>query len=924
MLTRTSHKHASWSFALVIALLVISVVAVPFSAHVNSEHAAPFTMTPPPSIIKNLAEPVLLYRQLELSFDLPGTYANPYDPSEIDVMATLRSPTGKTFEVPGFFMRPYRETCVSNCDAESLAPAGQSGWRVRFAPNQTGLWRYLIEARDAQGKRPVQRGSFEVALSDDPGYVGVSSNGRYFAFDNGSAYFPVGENLLWAMQNEGGVYAYERWLDQLHASGANYARLSLDIPWFIGLDWSTPVGNYGDAQAAAFRLDTILQMAEEKGIYVQIGLIWHQSFANYAAPPVSVPPDVATSGANTDWTSNPYNAANGGPLEISSEVFTNPDAQALLRQRLRYAVARWGYSPHVFAWEIVDELDGILGYSPDEALPWLQDLAAYLHEIDPYHHLITAGTRRLEPAAWDALDFAEVSYFQNRPIDEPVDQVAGVLNTLDQAFAYTHKPVLLSEFSINRWYSPVDDDPTGVNIYNTIWATALSGAAGGAMPYWWDTYVDRLDLYSRLDPLALFTRDIPWNTANLQPVALSPVADNPLAYGALRVDDFNRDFPGESPPNTIYRLTTDGPVPSTSRLSSYLYGAFNPERSRPQTFIIAPPVDTELRIQVQNVSSTASAILAITIDSFEVARVDFSADSRDILVTVPISAGEHTVVLDNPGQDWLQLGYLEISQYRAPVRALGLVDRSLGIAAAWVQHRDYTWPLVASGNVLEPLNFGLRFPAMPPGVYRVTYWNTANGSVIGEETITLARDSDGVLRLKLLPITSQLAVRVARIAGPEVEQTPEATEFATRTPQVSFTPTASQTPTPSPTATRAATSTPTSSATPPPTNTPAPTATLLPAVTPTPRPTRTRVPTATRLPSATPTPFPTLTREPSDTPTDTPAPTATDTPTVEPSPTATRTPRPTRTSSPTRTPTPAPSDTPAAAETPTEPVPPAP
>jgi hypothetical protein len=917
MLNQTIRKHAPWTFALVIALLITGVVAVPFASHISAERAAPFTMTPPPSLVHNLAEPVPLYGLLELSFDLPGSYANPFNPAEIDVIATFRSPTGKTLQVPGFFIRPYRETCVSNCDAEHLAPAGQPGWRVRFAPNQTGVWRYLIEARDAQGKRPVQRGSFEVAPSDDPGNIGVGSSGHYFAFDNGAAYFPVGENMLWASQDDGGIYAYQRWLDQLHASGANYARLNLDIPWFIGLDWSAPAGDYSDAQIAAYRLDAILQMAEQDGIYLEIGLIWHRSFASYAAPPVPIPPDIPTSDDKTDWASSPYNAANGGPLETSSDVFTNADAQDLLRQRLRYAVARWGYSPHVFAWEIVDEMDSIAGYSPDEALPWLQDLAAYLRDVDPYHHLITAGTRHLEPAAWEPLDFAEVSYDQNRPESDPVDQVAGVLGTLDQAFAYTQKPVLLAEFSINPWYPPLDDDPTGVHIYNTIWATALSGAAGSAMPYWWDTYVDRLDLYSRLDPLALFTRDIPWNTADLQPVALSPVADNPLAYGALRVDDFNRDFPGESPPNTIYHLTTDGPVPSTSRMSSYLYGAFNPERSSPQTFIIAPPVDTDLRLQVQNVSSTAPAILAITIDSLEVARVDFSADSKDILVTVPISAGEHTVVLDNPGQDWLQLGYLEISQYRAPVRALALADRKLGIAVAWVQHRDYTWPLVASGDVLEPLNFGLRFPAMPPGVYRVTYWNTANGSVIGEENVTLAGDSDGTLRLKLLPIAAQLAVRIARIAGPETEQTPETTEFTTRTPQVSFTPTASETPTPSPTATRAATSTPTSSVTPVPTNTFAPTSTLLPTVTST--PTDTPMPTPTDTPTNTP--VPTATRTPTNTPTPaaTDTPTPTDTATTAPSPTATRTPRPTRT--PTPTDTPALSDTPptsaASTETPT-------
>jgi hypothetical protein len=868
MLSQTSHKHARWTFALVITLLIAGTVLL--SAGTHQERGTPFTRTPPPPRVESVTQPVALYGQLELSFSLLRTYDNPYDPNEIDVTATFRAPNGKAITVPGFFARPYRDTCISNCDSENLVPVGQPGWRVRFAPDQVGLWRYIVEARDIRGKQPVQQGSFEVVPSENPGYIRVGSSGRYFAFDNGSAYFPVGENLAWAWN---GVYEYERWLDQLHASGANYARLNIDVPWFISLDWSGPAGDYTDSQAAAWRLDTILQMAEKKGIYLQIGLIWHQAFANYADPPVAIPPDVSTSDASADWTSSPYNAANGGPLAISSEVFTDEQARNLLRQRLRYVVARWGYSPHVFAWEIVDELDGILGYTPDEALPWLQDLTGYLRKNDPYHHLITSGTRQLEPDSWQTLDFAQVQYYQNRPSEEPVDQVAAILNILDEAFAYTQKPVLLTAFSLNRWYAPVDDDPTGVHIYNTIWAAALSGAAGSAMPWWWDTYVDHQNLYNLFNPLALFARDIPWNTANLQPVTVGLASDNPLTYGPLRIDNFNRDFPGESSPDTVYHLTTDGPVPSTNRMSSYLYGKFNPDRSHPQTFIVSPPVDTELRVHVQNVSSTAPATLSITVDSAEAVRVDFSADSRDILVTVPLSAGEHTIILDNLGQDWLQLGYIEVAQYRAPVRALALANRRMGNAVVWVHHRDYTWPLVAGGNTLEPLNFELRLSNMPPGVYRVTFWNTSTGSVTGEDTLTLAEDSDGVLRLKLLPITSQQAVRVSRIAGPEIEPQPEATQIATRTPQA----------TPSPTATRAPTNSPTVAPTAAPTDTPtaAPTATPTAAPTDTPAPTATRSPRPTRTPTSSPTVTPTDTLSPTETPT--PRPTRTPRPTLTPS-----------------------------------------
>jgi hypothetical protein len=869
-----SHTHREYAFfVLAILLLVAGVLIVPTLAGSWAQQPTP---TPPGM----MAEPVALYDLLEISFSLPRIYSNPYDPAQISITATFMAPDGQTLAVPGFYMRPYHDICAADCAAENLVPAGSPGWRVRFAPNQIGQWSYIIEARDTAGVRAVQNGAFDVVPSDRPGYVGVS--GHYFAFDNGTAYFPVGENLAWSWPDSGSIYGYERWLDQLHAAGANYARLNIDVPWFIGLDWPGPAGNYTRAQTAAWRLDTILQMAQERGVYLQVVLIWHQAFALYADPPVPIPPDVALPDTRDDWTTHPYNQANGGPLEISSDVFSNDPARALLHQRLRYIVARWGYSPHIFAWEVVDELDGILGYAPTQAHPWLQDMIGYLREIDPYDHLITAGTNHFEPAIWESLDFAQVSYYQNLPADDPADQVAGVFSAISAAAAYTPKPILLNEFSLNRWYAPVENDPSGVHIHNTIWAAALSGAAGGAMPWWWASYVDQQNLYSLFNPLALFSRDIPWNSASLQPVAVGLVPETPLAYGALRVDNLNRDFMGDSPPNMIYRLTADGAMPATNRLTAYLYGQFNAERSRPQTFVIAPPVGTEFRVYIQDVSPNAPAILAITIDGHEVARVDLSPASRDILVTVPVNAGEHTVILDNLGQDWLQLGYIEIAQYRTPTRALALADRSLGIAVAWVQHRDYTWQLVAEDSALEPLNFSLSFPNMPPGLYRVTLWDTTFGSVIGEENVTLADDADGVLRVRLLPITSQLAVRVIRIAGPEIEPSPEATEFATRTPQITLTPTdtATATPTETPTPTASATSTPTRTPTGTPTPTPSLTQTLTPTDTRTPTPTRTPTATAT----ATRTPRPSATPTPSDTPTPRPTATATSTPSLTPFP----------------------------------------
>ena len=825
--------------------------------------AAQGTPSPTPSPApQDIPETVPRYGLLEFPVAVPGSYQNPYDPDEIDVRAAFSSPKGETIIVPAFYIRPYQPQCADeDCATVRLTPAGAPGWRVRFTPTQIGRWTFDVEARTAEETTTLHSGEFRVIESDAPGFIRVGNNPRYFAFDDGSAYFPVGENLAWSLGDDA-LATYTRWLDELSAAGTNYARLNIDVPWFISLDSPGPPGDYDAAQAAAWRLDTILELAAERGIYLQLVLLWH---ANFSSEPVAASnaPRVPL-----DWDDSSYNTTNGGPLSGPSAIFFDATARELLQQRLRYIVARWGYSPQVFAWEITDAVDAITGYTLARAEPWVQETSAYLRGIDPYRHLITVGVRQPEPALWapPTIDFAAVQSYGTPTEGSAGDMVVQALRVLGPTLGSLNKPVLLSEFSLAADAPPTEADPEGVHLRNTAWAAALSGAAGAGMPWWWDGYIDANGLYDVFGPLALFSQGIPWGSPGLQPLQVGLVAELPVAYSALRIGDFSRDPEANAPLDTVFRLTADGAFPPTSQLPAFLYGTATPVRSRPLTFTITPPVDTELRIHVAQVATDAPAQLLINVDGAEAARVDFSPGSTDILVTLPLSAGEHTVVLDNLGESWLELGYLEIADYRAPVRALALADRTLGIAVAWAQHRDYTWDLVAQGEALDPLSFRLTVPGMPPGLYRVTFWDTETGAVIGEESITLAEGTDGTLSLNLLPISSQLAVRAFRIAGPEEDAATPATQVATRTPVVSMTPTATASPT--------ATQTLTPSATPSPTDTPEPTDT----------------PTATATPSDTPTPTDTATATATASPTDTPSATPEELET-EAVPEATRTPR---------------------------------
>jgi hypothetical protein len=106
------------------------------------------------------------------------------------------------------------------------------------------------------------------------------------------------------------------------------------------------------------------------------------------------------------------------------------------------------------------------------------------------------------------------------------------------------------------------------------------------------------------------------------------------------------------------------------------------------------------------------------------------------------------------------LAYLEVTDYVAPLRALALADIDMGIALVWIHNREYTWQTVQTGEAITPLNFSVNLPQLPPGEYRVEFWDPITGNVIGEELISATAEES--LRIDLLPVEKQLALRIFR------------------------------------------------------------------------------------------------------------------------------------------------------------------
>src|SRR5512133_3059781 len=231
-------------------------------------------------------------------------------------------------------------------------------------------------------------------------------------------------------------------------------------------------------------LDALLTSAEKHGIYLQLCYLTRDLYMSALKNPDSAEYDLAIK-----------------------------DAQ----KALRYAVARWGCSTSVAAWEYWNEMDP--GLPTDR---FYTELGNFLERQDPYRHLRTTST--WGPSAKDMrhpkLDFADV-HFYLRPADKGrlEDEVDAVLERTrwlrQQAPA---KPAHLGEFGLadDKWRptKEMKSSRSIVDFHNGLWASALSGASGTAMSWWWDR-LDQRDPYSHYLALSRFIADVPWTSGQV-------------------------------------------------------------------------------------------------------------------------------------------------------------------------------------------------------------------------------------------------------------------------------------------------------------------------------------------------------------------------------------------------------------------------
>jgi hypothetical protein len=464
---------------------------------------------------------VACYGAWEAALDLRATFDNPFDPADIDVYALFTSPQGQTFRVNGFYDQVF--TRKLDHGAEKIEPAGEPGWKLRFTPSRAGRWGYEVFAKDRSGTARLEPAFFEVTPSANPGFIRRATSGApYFMRDNGQPFFPIGENMGWAGGR--GTYDYEDWLGALGKAGGNFIRVWMSS-WNCALEWTSD--NKGDWRSGqyhnlgvyslqnAWKLDFIFDLAEQNGISLMLclgtyGELKDGGFFNEG-----------------QWKANPYNATNGGPCAKAGALWTNETARKLYQRRLRYLGARYGHRVNLQSWEFWNEAEA--------PAPWVAEMARCLkgageftgHGADPYGHLVT--TTYGNPEVWN-LPEIDITQTHSYGVGDLPDQGPKIYQEGRRHAAFG-KPHLMAEFGID-WRSPdsqYDPDGKAINFHNALWASLLSGDAGGAMIWWWDNYVHPKKLYAPFTALRKFADTVPWTLGHWQPLAIQPLGLDPNA-----------------------------------------------------------------------------------------------------------------------------------------------------------------------------------------------------------------------------------------------------------------------------------------------------------------------------------------------------------------------------------------------------------
>jgi hypothetical protein len=393
-------------------------------------------------------------------------------------------------------------------------------------------------------------------------------------------------------------------------------------------------------------------------------------------------------------------------------------------------------------------------------------MAQFVRSIDPYGHLLTTTYGDDEVWQLPEMDFSQTHWYGD---GSQRDCVTTIVNIHRHHLERYRKPFLLGEFGIDWRTSDLTYDPKGnaLHWHNGMWASLMSGGMGTACVWYWDNYIDGLNLWHHFRPVAGFVRLVgrAW-LQNWRPLRhTDPIADVPSLEQQFGDFVFTPTLGWQRPTGDTFVLHRNGKVESNGETSVFLFSPSKPDLYRPPKFVVDFPQDGVVAIQVGTVSS--GAVLIVRIDGKEVWRQELPEGQErkdeqgriyregsyrekrwieqwrkwdyvyDREFVVPVPKGKHTIEVDNQGADWCTITQIRFSPYRdlkfPEVDIVGIQTETA--ALIWVHNLQSNFQNERKSeqetkSELKPLK-GLRFEVLglKDGKYRIVLWDTWRGMV---------------------------------------------------------------------------------------------------------------------------------------------------------------------------------------------------
>jgi len=358
------------------------------------------------------------------------------------------------------------------------------GYRLKAWEGRIFRWALWVLAVSLACLAPA-----EVLRADGAGFIRVAPGGRYFQFQDGAPFFAVGIHGSEMIHKGVNRATWDAYFKQMSRSGVNVLRVLLDGAytdvmtadpecWYEKHGPDNPVPDCGDAFVGGCDLSCtptynpsveetltyLFSLAEKHGVYLQVCPV--------------VPGLMVLPGGET----NPLLADQGGPIPgtdpftLTDQLFTNGKAVCLLMRRFTWLVERWGDNPHLFSWELMNEMDLFpnLGNNLENIRRWIDTVAAHVKRIDP-NHLVTVSAsnpwatpglnkfeRNLE--IWNHPDMDVVTYHAYGSYFDPAFTGGDFFSEVDTILYQLHLHTALTDQVFPAVSSPAHPDrPVHVN-----------------------------------------------------------------------------------------------------------------------------------------------------------------------------------------------------------------------------------------------------------------------------------------------------------------------------------------------------------------------------------------------------------------------------------------------------------------------------